>query len=245
MNFDFAGLTLRNYQETMLSVEEIKKNAGIYTVDFVQQEMVIGLGTGTTVYWLIQELGNRVKRGLKVTAVSTSEQTEELAQEAGIATTDLNSVNKLTLTIDGADEIDPKGNLIKGGGGALLKEKMIAAASDELIIIADSSKLVGKLGGFPLPVEVVQFGYKQVIQHIMQMGFCKEVTLRKRDSKVYVTDMGHYILNCEFEKIDDAAALNNKLHLIPGVVETGLFVNMACKSVIGFEDGRIEVIRYR
>jgi ribose 5-phosphate isomerase A len=229
----------------MLSVEEIKKNAGIYSVDFVQHEMVIGLGTGTTIYWFIQELGKRTERGMKVTVVATSKETAELAKKAGIALADLDSINRLTLTIDGADEIDPKGQLIKGGGGALLKEKIIAAASDELIIIADSSKLVQKLGKFPLPVEVVPFAHKHVIQHIHQTGFCKNVTLRKKGNKVFVTDLNHYILDCEFDKIENAALLNEKLHLIPGVVETGLFINMACKSVIGYEDGKIEVIRYR
>jgi ribose 5-phosphate isomerase A len=229
----------------MFSTEEIKKNAGIYAVDFIKHEMAIGLGTGTTVYWLIQELGKRIKQGLKVVVVPTSDQTAQLAKTAGIMFSDLNTIDRLALTIDGADEIDPQGQLIKGGGGALLKEKIVAAASDELIIIADSSKLVQQLGKFPLPIEVVSFGYKQAIRQIMQTGFCKKISLRKKNDEIFITDLNHYILDCEFEKIDDASFLNNALHNIPGVVETGLFINMTSKAVIGFEDGKVEVISYK
>lgn len=229
----------------MLTLEEIKKNICIYAVDFIKHEMLIGLGTGTTVYWLIQELGKRIKQGLKVTAVPTSEQTAQLAKKAGIVVSDLNALDRLTLTIDGADEIDPQGQLIKGGGGALLREKIVAAASDELIIIADSSKLVHQLGTFPLPVEVVPFGYKQAMRRIIQKTLCKRINLRKKNDEIFITDHNHYILDCEFEKIDDASLLNNVLHQIPGVVETGLFINMTTKAVVGFEDGRVEVISYR
>jgi ribose 5-phosphate isomerase A len=229
----------------LLTQEEIKKNAGIYAADFIKSEMVIGLGTGTTVYWLIEELGKRVEDGLNLTVVATSDQTAQLAKNAGIIVSDLNAINRLTFTIDGADEIDPEGQLIKGGGGALLKEKIVASASDELLVIADSSKLVEKLGKFPLPVEVVSFGYKQVIEKIIQTGVCKKVTLRKKSNEIFITDLNHYILDCEFEKIDDAFSLNNLLHLIPGVVETGLFIKMATKAIIGYEDGRVEVISYK
>ncbi|MEP6595814.1 MAG: ribose-5-phosphate isomerase RpiA [Ginsengibacter sp.] len=229
----------------MLSAEEIKKIAGIYAADFVKHEMTIGLGTGTTVYSLIQELGKRIEQGFSVTAVPTSERTAQLAKKAGIVPGDLNAISRLALTIDGADEIDPQGQLIKGGGGALLREKIVAAASDELVIIADSSKLVHQLGRFPLPVEVVPFGYKQVMQRIIQTGLCKGITLRKKNEEIFITDHNHYILDCEFEKIDNASSLNNVLHNIPGVVETGLFINMATKAVVGFEDGRIEVISYK
>ena len=229
----------------MLSAEEIKKNAGIYAADFIKNEITFGLGTGTTVYWLIQELGKRIKQGLYITAVPTSNETAQMANKAGIIISDLNCGNRLPFTIDGAVEIDPNGQLIKGGGGALLKEKIVAAASDNLIIIADNSKLVQKLGKLPLPVEVVPFGYKQVIQQIMQTGFCKKITLRQKDNEIFITDLNHHILDCEFEKIEDASSLNNLLHNIPGVVETGLFINMAGKAVIGYSDGKVEVITYR
>ena len=222
--------------------DEIKKKVGVYAADLVKQGMTIGIGSGSTVFWLIEELGNRVKRGLKIIVVPTSLQTAELAGQTGITVSDLTNIDKLSLTIDGADEIDPQGQLIKGGGGALLQEKIVAAASDELIIIADSSKLVSQLGKFPLPVEVIPFGYKQVRQKIIAQGLCKKIALRKKNSEIFVTDNGHYILDCHFEKIAEASALNVSLHLIPGVVETGLFINMANKAIIGYEEGRIEVI---
>lgn len=229
----------------MKTPDEIKKELGIYAADFVKQGMTIGLGTGSTVYWLIQEIGERIKQGFKITAVPTSVQTLMLAQKAGIAITDLDNITSLPLTIDGADEIDPNGQLIKGGGGALLQEKIVASASQELIIIADSSKFVSQLGKFPLPVEVIPFGFKQVIQKIIQTGICKKITLRQKNDRPFITDHHHYILDCECEKIENAVLVNNTLHNIPGVVETGLFINMANQVIAGYEDGTIEVITCR
>ncbi|MGZ8511668.1 MAG: ribose-5-phosphate isomerase RpiA [Chitinophagaceae bacterium] len=229
----------------MLSADEIKKKLGLYAADFVKQEMVIGVGTGSTVYWLIQELGKRVNQGLSINIVPTSLETEELTQKAGIPVADLNSIANLPLTIDGADEIDAMGQLIKGGGGALLQEKIVASSSNQLIIIADSSKLVSQLGRFSLPVEVIPFGYKRVQQKIMNSGMCKEVTLRQKEGQPFVTDHHHYILDCEYKKMDDLVSLNNDLHNIPGVVETGLFLNMASRSIVGYPDGRIEIIIYK
>jgi ribose 5-phosphate isomerase A len=225
-------------------LEQAKKNVGIYAADFVRPGMTIGIGSGSTVYWLIEEIGKRVKQGLEITAVPASSQTKELAKEVGIRLSNLNEIDRLQLTIDGADEIDPQGQLIKGGGGALLQEKMVAAASDELIIIADSSKLVRQLGRFPLPVEVIPYGYKKVQEKIILSGLCKTVSLRKKKDHPFITDHSHYILDCSFEQINDAFALNSVLHLIPGVVETGLFIDMTDKAVIGFEDERIEVIEF-
>ena len=227
-----------------MTSEEVKRNVGLYAVNFVKHGMIIGLGSGTTVYWFIHELGKRVQQGLSVRGVPTSAKTNQLAVEAGIPISDLNDTNGLSLAIDGADEIDPKGNLIKGGGGALLQEKIVAQASGEVIIIADNSKLVDQLGRFPLPVEVIPFGYKNIQQTIISTGLCNKIKLRKKDNQVFVTDQGHYILDCEFENIADALALNISLHLIPGVVETGLFIDMADKAVIGYTDGRIEVRKF-
>jgi ribose 5-phosphate isomerase A len=218
---------------------------GFYAVNFVKQGMTIGLGSGTTVYWFIKELSKRIKQGLSIKTVPTSIATDRLAKETGIAISDLNEIESLPLTIDGADEIDPNGQLIKGGGGALLQEKIVAAASEELIIIADNSKLVQQLGKFPLPVEVVPFGYKQVQQKIISSGLCKTVNLRQKNNRPFITDHQHYILDCTFEKIDDPFALNSVLHLIPGVAETGLFIDMASKAIIGHEDGRIELIKFK
>jgi ribose 5-phosphate isomerase A len=228
-----------------MSQEEIKKKTGVYAADYVKPGMTIGIGSGSTVYYLIEELGLRIKQGLEVNAVPTSRQTAQLAGKAGIPISDLDNIDKLLLTIDGADEIDPHGQLIKGGGGALLQEKIVAAASEELIIIADSSKLVHQLGKFALPVEVIPFGYKQAEQKISVAGSCQEISLRKKNRRVFITDHGHYILDCHFEKISHASALNLSLHLIPGVVETGLFINMATKAIIGYEDGEIKVINFK
>jgi len=229
----------------MMSQEEIKKMIGVYAADYVKPGMTIGIGSGSTVYYLIEELGLRIKQGLEITAVPTSLQTAQLADKAGIPVSDLDNIDKLLLTIDGADEIDPHGQLIKGGGGALLQEKIVAAASEELIIIADSSKLVHQLGKFALPVEVIPFGYKQAEQKISAAGFCQEISLRKKNNRVFITDHGHYILDCDCKKITDASALNMALHLVPGVVETGLFINMANKAIIGYKDGKIEVIDFK
>jgi len=224
-----------------LSTDEIKRNAGIYAADFIKNGMQIGLGTGSTVYYLIQEMGKRVRQGLQVTVVPTSKQTETLARQLNIPLADLNDVDKLVLTIDGADEVDTQLNLIKGGGGALLQEKIVAAASRELIIIADNSKLVSQLGKFPLPVEVITFGYKHVLQKIISMG-CTKADLRKRDNQPFITDHGHYILDCYFEDIPDPGYLNSALKNFPGVVETGLFVGMATTIVVGYEDGKVKTL---
>ncbi len=227
-----------------MSRDEVKKEVGVYAAGLIKQGMTFGLGSGSTVYWLIEELGKRVKQGLEITAVPTSLQTKELANKVNIPVSDLKDIDELVLTIDGADEIDPQGLLIKGGGGALLQEKIVAAASKELIIIADSSKLVKQLGKFPLPVEVIPFGYGQVAKKIGSWGLCRMISQRVRNDQVFITDHGHYILDCYFEKIIDAPALNVALHLVPGVVETGLFISMANKAIIGYDDGKIEVTRY-
>jgi ribose 5-phosphate isomerase A len=150
-----------------------------------------------------------------------------LAAEAGISSIALNEVDLLPLTIDGADEIDGQYQLIKGWRRSFVQEKMVAAASKKLIIMADESKLVKQLGRFPLPVEVIPGGWKQVQKRIVEAG-CSKAELRKENNQAFVTDNGHYILDCHFEKINDATALNTTLHLMAGVVETGLFINMAC-----------------
>jgi len=222
----------------MLTQEEIKKRLGKYAADLVPANAIIGMGSGSTVFWLIDELAKRIQHGFFLKIVPTSLQTKNLAEKAGIIAVELNEVDSLPVTIDGADEIDGQFQLIKGGGGALLQEKMVAAASKKLIVIADESKYVKQLGHFPLPVEVIPAGWKQ-IQKKISTG-CSKVELRKVDEQIFVTDHGHYILDCYFEKIDDATALNIALHLIPGVVETGLFINMAHTIIIGYADGRIE-----
>lgn len=222
----------------MITQEEIKKKTGAYVVNLVQPDMVVGIGTGSTAYWFIEALGQRVAKGLKCTGVPTSSESKRLAEERGIKTVALNDVSAIDLTIDGADEIDPQLFLIKGGGGALLQEKMVAAASKRVVIIADHSKWVPQLGRFPLPVEVIPFGWKQVQQKVRHM-FQIEAKPRMKEDKIFLTDHGHYILDCHFGKIPNPEVLNTALHNIPGVVETGLFIHLAQTAVIGMPDGTI------
>ncbi len=224
----------------MLTQDEIKKKLGKYAADLIPANTTIGMGSGSTIFWLIEELALRIKQGFSLSIVATSSQTKKLASEAGITIVELNDIDTLPLAIDGADEIDEQLQLIKGGGGALLQEKMVAAASEKLIIIADESKYVQQLGKFPLPVEVIPTGWKQVRKKIISLG-CKDVQLRKANGLPFITDTGHNILDCYFERIDDAARLNISLNLIPGVVETGLFINMTHAAIIGYADGRIEM----
>lgn len=220
----------------MLTKDEVKQLAALHAMAYVQQNMIIGIGTGSTVYWFIRELAQRVQQGLACTCVPTSTATDQLAKEMGIPMLALNDVTKIDVTIDGADEVDAALCLIKGGGGALLQEKMVAAASDRLVIIADSSKLVEQLGAFPLPVEVIPYGWKQVQQRI-EAGYGIGTTLRMKEQRPFVTDHGHYILDCHFEHITAATQLATALNMIPGVVETGLFVQMADTAVIAYADG--------
>lgn len=231
--------TLTTYLYRMFTQDEIKQKLGIYAADFVKQDMLIGLGTGSTVYYLLKELGKRKQQGLHFTAVCTSFQTQSILQEEGISYVSLNDVERLQLAIDGADEADINGHLIKGGGAALLQEKIVEAAANELIIIIDDKKDVQTLGAFPLPVEVITFGWKQVQQKIESTYHIK-TKLREKEGKPLLTDHQHYILDCWFNAIPDPAALNTALHLMPGVVETGLFIGMATKIITGYANGDIK-----
>ncbi|MEP6467885.1 MAG: ribose-5-phosphate isomerase RpiA [Parafilimonas sp.] len=224
----------------MLTQDAIKQKLGIFAADFIKQNMIIGLGTGTTVYYLLKELGKRKKEGLNFTTVCTSLQTQNILKEEGIEFLSMDDVDRLQLAIDGADEVDVNGSLIKGGGGALLQEKIVESNADELIIIVDEKKDVPTLGKFPLPVEVITFGWKQVQQKI-QHAYNIKTTLRQKENKSFITDHQHYILDCYFESIKDPKQLNIDLHLIPGVVETGLFVGMATKIITGYSNGDIKV----
>ncbi|HDR8183950.1 TPA: ribose 5-phosphate isomerase A [Bacillus thuringiensis] len=213
-----------------------KQLAGEYAANFVKDGMKVGLGTGSTVYWTIQKLGERVKEGLSFQAVPTSKETEVLAKQLNISLISLNDVQRLDLTIDGADEIDANLQIIKGGGGALLREKIVATSSKELIIIADESKLVTHLGTFPLPVEITPFSWKQTERKIQSLG-C-QTTLRLKNNETFITDNNNVIIDCVFPyNISNPANLHTRLKMITGVVETGLFVNMASKAIIGTENG--------
>lgn len=225
----------------MMATTEIKQLVASKAIEMVQPDTTIGLGSGSTMYWFIYSLAEQVQSGLTIKAVPTSKETEKLARKLGIPLTNLNNVPYVDLTIDGADEIDPKLNLIKGGGGALLQEKLVAVASRQMIVIADYTKLVDRLGAFPLPLEVIPYGYKQVQRRIEQLYDIK-VTLRKDGHRRFVTDHGHNILDCHFRSITDMLSLNQELNMIPGVVETGLFIDRAEMALIGYRDGSTKMI---
>lgn len=217
-----------------------KQLAAEKSIEFIKDGMTIGLGTGSTVYFLVNKLAESVKQGLNVTCVSTSKQTSELAKSLGIKIINLNEVDHLDLTIDGADEVDGNLNGIKGGGGALLFEKIVAAASKKVIWIVDSSKYVKKLGKFPLPVEVIPFGSKQILKRFNDRGYNPEV--RKNGSDIFITDSGNEIIDLHLNKIEDSLKLEQEIKLIPGVVEVGLFNNIANMVIVGKENST-EIIR--
>ena len=226
----------------MYSKDEIKRRVGIYASALVRPGMVVGLGTGSTAYWVIMALGERMKKeGLVFTGVPTSKITASLCLDMGIPLLELNNVGTLDIDIDGADEIDAQLNLIKGGGGALLQEKMVAAASKQLIIIADYSKLVKQLGVFPLPVEVDPDCWKEV-QKGINKTYKVAAILRDKDDLPFLTDHGHYILDCYFKVIDQAQELCADLNNIPGVIENGLFIKMAHKAIVGMPNGSIKQV---
>ncbi len=215
--------------------EEMKKKAGEEAVKYVKDGMVLGLGTGSTVKYTILKLGEMVKEGLDIVGIPTSKSTEKLAEEVGIRLGDLNDYDSIDLTIDGADEVDRNLNLIKGGGGALLREKMIAYASKYEVIVVDESKIKEYLGDFPLPVEIVKFGYKRTMKNLQSIG-CKPF-LRIRNGAPYITDNGNYIVDCKFERIMQPEKIERRIDEIPGVVEIGLFINLANEVIIGKKDG--------
>jgi ribose 5-phosphate isomerase A len=226
----------------MYSKDQVKEKTGLIAAQLVQDGMTIGAGTGSTAFWFIEALGKRIKEGLSFKAVPTSKQTAELLTLHNIPVADLNTVERLDLVIDGADEIDHQLQVIKGGGGALLKEKMVAFAALRYIIIADSSKLVKKLGKFPLPVEVIPFGYKQV-QKCIEKKYGHTVSMRRNKGLPFVTDQNNYILDIAFNQLPDHEELAIFLKTIPGLVEHGLFLDMAQEAIIGFPGGETRVLK--
>lgn len=220
---------------------EAKRVAAEKAVEWVKDGMIVGLGTGSTAYWAICKIGERVQEGLDIKAVSSSRVTEQLAREVGIPLTTFAEIETIDLTIDGADEVDRDHNLIKGGGGALLREKILAYNSKTFLVIVDENKLVGTLGRYPLPVEVVPFASEQTLRHLADLG-CS-AALRKDGEAPYTTDNGNYIVDCRFEQIPDPGALDVIIHTIPGVVETGLFVHhLVSHVVVGYKDGDVQVM---
>ncbi|OMG02562.1 ribose 5-phosphate isomerase A [Paenibacillus sp. FSL R7-0333] len=218
----------------------VKQLAAEKAVEYVKDGMRVGLGTGSTAYWAIRKLGERVSGGLQITAVATSQASEDQARELGIPLVAFSDVDSLDLTIDGADELDGALQLIKGGGGALLREKIVAMGSARMIVVADESKAVTTLGKFPLPVEIVPFAWEWTVAALAKLG-CK-TELRRSGEDLYKTDNGNYIADCRFEAIESAAELALALQRIPGVVEHGLFIGIADLAIIGKKDGTIEII---
>lgn len=229
-----------------MSTDQFKRQAAEAALALVEPGMKLGLGTGSTAAIFVDLLGARVKAGLDVVGVATSEATRRQAAALGIRLTTLDDDPMLDLTVDGADEFDDHLNLIKGGGGALLREKIVAAASDRMVVVADASKRVATLGAFPLPVEVVPFGLTATRNLIEAMaaeaGCAGDIRLRLgTDGKPFVTDGSHLILDCAFGAIDEPELLADALALVPGVVEHGLFIGLADLALIGTPQGLVAI----
>lgn len=228
-------------------IDKAKFAAARRAVDFVEDGMKVGLGTGSTAAWMVRCLGELVREeGLRIVGVPTSSRTADLARQVGIQVIGLDEAKWLDLTIDGADEFDGQLNLVKGGGGALLQEKIVATASDQMIVITDASKEVVSLGAFPLPVEVVPFGWQTTRALIEEMLVSMDVlgrqtTLRLNGSQPYITDEGNYIVDLHLNRIANPRQLSLVLNQIPGVVENGLFIDICDMVIIGGTDGAVEI----
>lgn len=215
---------------------------------YLKDGMRIGLGSGTTSHWFVRALGEKVREGFDVAGVPTSTATRDLAIQCGVPLLDLNDVEELDLTIDGADEIDRAGRMIKGGGACLLWEKMVARVSRRMVAVVDDAKVVDTLGKFPLPIEVIRFGWRSTGREL-QMLFGRfghenaPMILRGGEANPVITDSGHYILDWQLDRIEQPDALAAHFNEIPGVVEHGLFVGIAHEMVIGHADGSADVVR--
>jgi len=228
-------------------IDKAKFVAAKRAVDFVEDGMRVGLGTGSTAAWMVRCIGELVREeGLRIKGVPTSTRTAELASQVGIEVISLDEAKWLDLTIDGADEFDADLNLIKGGGGALLQEKIVATASDQMVVIADSAKEVAQLGAFPLPVEVIPFGWQttkalleETLINLDVLG--TDATLRMNAEAPFVTDEGNFIVDLHLSRIGNARQTALVLNQIPGVVENGLFIDICDIVVVGHGDGRVEV----
>ena len=232
-----------------MDMDGLKRQAAAQALEQVQDGMKLGLGTGSTAKHFVDLLGQRVAGGLRVVGVPTSEATRAQAEACKIPLTTLDAIDRLDLTVDGADELDGALNLIKGGGGALLREKIVAAASDRMIVIADESKWVDVLGRFPLPIEVIPFGLaatqRAIIKAFAECGVSGQMGVRKgKDGHVFVTDGGHWIVDAHLERISEAPRLALLLNSIPGVVEHGLFIGLASMAMLAGSQG-IRVVERR
>jgi ribose 5-phosphate isomerase A len=225
-----------------MDIEAQKRAAAARAVEFVHPGMRLGLGTGSTAKHFVELLGERVRAGLDVVGVPTSETTRALAEKLGIKLTTLDETPELDLTVDGADEIAPDLTLIKGGGGALLREKIVASASATMLVIADESKCVSQLGQFPLPVEIVPFGAqatRRAVEAAASAAGCPGAAIMRKgpNGHAFVTDGGHWVLDAQLQRIPDPQALAARLAVIPGVMEHGLFIGLARTAIVAGPDG--------
>ena len=209
--------------------------------DYVKDGMIVGLGTGTTAEFAVRKIGKLVRDGLSIRGIPTSNRTKELAEAEGIPLIDFSESMFIDLTIDGADEIDGNLNMIKGGGAALLQEKIVASVSKVEIIVVNMTKLVDQLGAFPLPVEVIPFGWQVVFNQLESLHGNPDLRLNKGQPQV--TDQGNYIIDCHFRKIENPKLLEHQLNMIPGVVENGLFINLCTKMILA--DGEQLIVKDR
>ena len=229
--------------------DQAKLAAGRKAIEtYLRDGMRIGLGSGTTSHWFVRALGEKVAAGFDIAGVPTSTATRDLALQVGVPLLDLNDVEQLDLTIDGADEIDRAGRMIKGGGACLLWEKMVARVSRRMVAVVDDAKVVDHLGAFPLPIEVIRFGWRSTEREVRKLldGFGlgdRPIRLRGGETSPVITDSGHYLLDCHLGRIDDPDRLAPLFNEIPGVVEHGLFVGIAHEMVVGHADGSGDVIR--
>ncbi|MGP4073391.1 ribose-5-phosphate isomerase RpiA [Piscibacillus sp. B03] len=224
----------------MEHVDRKKQAVGEQAAECIQDGMLVGLGSGSTMFYVLKALGERVKQGIQIRGVPSSIKTENWAKEFGVPLTDFSEVERLDIAVDGADEIDPEFNLIKGGGGSLLREKIVDAAADRFIVVADDRKLVDRLGAFPLPVEVVKFGWQLTKNKIESLG-CSAV-LREKDGDVFVSNNDNYILDCQFDVISNPKELHDEIKSLLGVVETGLFFDIVDEVLVARNKG-VDIIK--
>lgn len=212
-----------------------KQIAGEKATEYIKDGMTLGLGTGSTAYYMIKKVGELVAKGMNLKAVATSKSTENLAREFNIPLVDIDEVDKIDLAIDGVDEIDDKFNAVKGGGGALFREKVVATLADEVIWIMDESKLVDHIGEFPLPVEILPYGYTHIIKELQNLSY--NPILRTKDGKTFITDNGNYIVDLHIGKPMNIEKVYKQVTNITGVLEIGLFLNTCNRIIVGYENG--------
>ena len=221
-------------------MEELKKIAGVTAAQYVKDGMIVGLGTGSTAYYFVEEIGRRVnEEGLQVVGVTTSSQTTAQAESLGIPLKSVDDIDVINVTVDGADEVDTAFNGIKGGGGALLMEKIVATPTKEYIWVVDESKMVEKLGAFKLPVEVVQYGAERIFRQFEAKGY--KPSFREKDGVRFVTDMKNYIIDLDLGVIENPVTFGNELKAMTGIVEHGLFNGMVNKVIVAGKDG-VEIL---